>query len=71
MEKRPILKRAGPPGESSQTEPASHLACSVCERGIPLSTALWRESSDYVAHFCGLECYDRWRSQPGSHGTRE
>lgn len=46
-------------------EPTSHIACSVCQREIPLSAALWRESSDYVAHFCGLDCYDRWRNQSG------
>ena len=44
-------------------EPAPAIACGVCHREIPLSTAAWRESSDYVAYFCGLECYDRWRNQ--------
>ena len=34
--------------------------CGVCHRKIPLSAAAWREGSDYVAHFCGFECYDRW-----------
>jgi hypothetical protein len=55
------------PSESSQglREPASHVPCGVCRREIPLSAAVWRESSDYVAYFCGLECYDRWRNQPG------
>jgi len=41
----------------------SEITCSVCHREIPLSTAMWRESSDYVAYFCGLECYDQWRRQ--------
>ena len=22
-----------------------------------------REASDYTEHFCGLDCYDRWRNQ--------
>ena len=43
--------------------PASDITCDVCHREIPLSAAVWRESSDYVAYFCGLECYDRWRQQ--------
>lgn len=43
------------------TEPASHVPCSVCQHEIPWSTAAWREGSDYVAYFCGLDCYDRWR----------
>jgi hypothetical protein len=46
-------------------ETAFHLECSVCHRDIPLSTSLWRESSDYVAHFCGLDCYDKWRQHGG------
>lgn len=45
---------------------AAPLACSVCRREIPPSAAIWRESSDYVAHFCGLECYDRWRKPTGT-----
>ena len=55
------------PGESSRGlhEPAASIPCSVCRHEIPLSVALWRESSDYVAYFCGLECYDRWRNQSG------
>jgi hypothetical protein len=53
------------PSESSHglREPASHIPCAVCQHEIPLSAAAWRESSDYVAHFCGLECYERWRNQ--------
>ena len=49
--------------EPGTSDPAAHVACGACHREIPLSTAVWRESSDYVAYFCGLECYDRWRQQ--------
>ena len=59
MEKRADLQRPSLPAESS------YLPCGVCRRDIPWSTAVWRESSDYVEFFCGLECYDRWRKQPG------
>ena len=54
----PLIQPPGPPNEST-----SCVACSVCQHEIPLSTAAWREGSDYVAHFCGLDCYARWRSQ--------
>jgi len=47
-----------PPNLASESIP-----CSVCQHEIPLSAAVWREGSDYVAYFCGLECYDRWRHQ--------
>ena len=38
-------------------------ACAVCEREVPLSEAVVPEASDYVAYFCGLECYARWHNQ--------
>jgi hypothetical protein len=37
---------------------------------IPVSAAIVPEASDYVAHFCGVACYDKWRKQPGSPVTR-
>jgi len=59
-----------PPNLASESsrgldEPAANVTCGVCQREIPLSAAVWREGSDYVAYFCGLECYDRWRHQSG------
>jgi len=44
-------------------ESASQASCEVCEREVPLSEAVAREASDYMAHFCGLQCYERWRQQ--------
>ena len=41
-------------------EPASYVSCGVCQHEIPWSVNVWREGSDYVAYFCGLECYARW-----------
>jgi hypothetical protein len=67
MNKSSDQKPSGPPSESSRSvnEPDAPIPCSICQREIPLSAALWRESSDYVEHFCGLECYDRWRNRSG------
>ena len=67
MDKSIDHQRPNLPSESTQGSggPASLIPCSVCQREIPLSAAVWRESSDYVAYFCGLSCYDRWRSQRG------
>lgn len=36
------------------------VQCSVCLKEIPSSEAQSAEASDYVAHFCGLDCYDQW-----------
>jgi hypothetical protein len=44
----------------------SQTLCMVCEQEVPLSEAVVREASDYMAYFCGLECYERWRKQAGA-----
>ena len=36
------------------------VECSQCLKEIPASEAKSAEGTDYVVHFCGLECYDRW-----------
>ena len=40
-----------------------HVACGVCLREVPYTEAQHDEGSDYVLHFCGLECYKIWRKQ--------
>ena len=42
------------------------VVCHVCLREVPISSAMSEEASDYVLHFCGLVCYEKWRSQQGS-----
>jgi len=43
-------------------EAASHVTC-ACGREVPLSEAVVPEASDYVAYYCGLDCYEQWHSQ--------
>jgi hypothetical protein len=38
------------------------VSCDVCLKEIPASEARSDEADDYVRHFCGLECYDKWRA---------
>jgi hypothetical protein len=38
----------------------SQVSCATCRDEIPASEAMSFEASDYVAHFCGLDCYQRW-----------
>lgn len=40
------------------------LDCEVCFKEIPISEARSEEATDYVHHYCGLECYARWQAQP-------
>lgn len=39
------------------------LECETCLNEIPVSEALSGEATDYVIHFCGLECYEKWNAQ--------
>ena len=55
-----------PKPEEPQTVP-----CEVCLKEIPRSEALSAEATEYVVHFCGLDCYRAWaanaeRRQPPS-----
>ena len=39
------------------------LPCDVCLKEIPKSEAKVAEAEDYVRHFCGLECFEKWEEQ--------
>ena len=40
------------------------VACDVCLREVPRSQAVVPEAADYVAYFCGLQCFQKWKSLP-------
>ena len=42
-------------------EEPEHVACEICMKEIPLDEADCAEGSDYVVHFCGLECFEKWK----------
>ena len=39
------------------------IACDICMKEIPVSAAKNDETSDYVFHFCGIDCYAKWKEQ--------
>lgn len=39
------------------------VKCEVCLKEVPVSESTIPEASDYFVHFCGLECYEKWRMQ--------
>jgi len=41
-------------------ETVTLVACTVCRHEVPVDESINAEATDYVAHFCGLECYQRW-----------
>lgn len=44
------------------------VPCEVCLKEIPRSEAKIEEASDYVAHFCGLDCYRKWQEENNKNG---
>jgi hypothetical protein len=42
---------------------AEQVPCEVCHNEIPFSEAQRFETQDYVAHFCGLDCYSTWKQR--------
>lgn len=38
----------------------SLVACEICLKEVPKSEAQSAEARDYMAYFCGLECYEEW-----------
>ncbi|MFN3398190.1 MAG: DUF3330 domain-containing protein [Sulfurimicrobium sp.] len=37
------------------------VQCEVCMMEVPVSVSQSFEGTDYVHHFCGLECLGLWR----------
>lgn len=49
--------------KSSTPPQTARVACEVCLREIPRSEAVVPEALDYVAYFCGLDCYEKWKGR--------
>ena len=62
--------------ETIPTDPQG-VFCEACLKLVPRSEALSAEGRDYVAYFCGRDCYDRWHRQrpplaePGARDIQE
>lgn len=39
------------------------VACAICLNEVPITEATVPEATDYVMHFCGLACYEKWKNQ--------
>lgn len=39
------------------------VACDMCLKEIPESVAVSSEGDEYTQHFCGIECYQKWRTE--------
>lgn len=47
--------------KTKSTPATETIACEICLKEVPLSEAKTFEAEDYVAHFCGLDCYAEWK----------
>jgi hypothetical protein len=50
---------------------SGHVNCEVCLKEVPTSAAVNFEANDYVAHFCGLECYAQWKGRSDDQAKSE
>lgn len=52
---------------------ADPISCRECGEEIPPSEARSAEGEDYVWHFCGPDCFERWqtRETPGKNAQRD
>lgn len=39
------------------------ISCETCLKEIPHSESMSSEVEEYVAYYCGLECYEAWTRQ--------
>ncbi|MDH3386644.1 MAG: DUF3330 domain-containing protein [Gammaproteobacteria bacterium] len=37
------------------------VSCDICMKEVPIDEANSCEAVDYVVHFCGLECFQKWK----------
>lgn len=44
-------------------EAPKHISCEICMKEVPIDAANSFEAVDYVAYFCGLECYEKWKEK--------
>lgn len=47
----------------SERKLVEQVPCEICLKEIPVSEARIAEAADYVAYFCGLDCYEQWKKQ--------
>ena len=54
--------------EQDKSTEEEKVPCVVCLKEVPISEAKVDEAVDYVSHFFGLECYEKWKAQETKPG---
>jgi len=39
------------------------VSCDIFMKEVPLNETTSPEIEDYIVYFCGLDCYEQWKSQ--------
>lgn len=52
--------------EKKPLQEPEHVSCDLCMKEIPIDEAKSFEAVDYVIHFCGLECFEKWKQKKQS-----
>jgi hypothetical protein len=66
MDKSPKLTPSGAPVLACEDDhECTMLTCDFCLKELPSSKAIREEGEDYVAHFCGLACFEAWQKRHG------
>lgn len=53
----------GPVTDCDDDSNCRHVSCEVCLGDLPADAVNVTDAQDYVHHFCGLGCLERWRKQ--------
>lgn len=48
-----------------------HLACETCLHDIPADSVKVTDTQDYVHHFCGLDCLEKWQKQAQTRASAQ
>jgi len=57
--------------ESANATDGGLVSCENCLKGVPKSEAQSEAARDYVAYFCGLQCYEEWAAEQIREKTQE
>jgi hypothetical protein len=47
------------------------INCEICLKEVPQSEAKNTEAEEYIIWFCGLECYEKWKTTKDSTKGKE
>ncbi len=66
MDETPKRTPAGAPVlDCEHDHECTVLTCDFCLKELPSGNGLHEEGKDYIAHFCGLECFEAWQKRHG------